>query len=294
MIVIPAATEPDALRALVPALTGTGPLSTAAEDVPTTPVTVRDKEVIAALAPRTPPDQQPAVDGARTSRVTVDGFRSMTAGADPDSATWELLNAQTLSTAMDGPERTATHARIQESVDTRLAAIEVPRSRRVVLTSREATIPLRFRNDLPYEVRLLMRTRSPAPGDHRWRDPGDRAGPGREPHRPARGGAGAGGRPAAHRPPVPRRRHPAAGQLASPSRRPPSRASGPRCRSCHCCSWPGGGSGPTAGAATRRRAARATATGRERPTTARPVRTGARRGGHRSGPTTPGSVGPGG
>ena len=161
VIVIPAATEPDALRALVPALTGTGPLSTAAEDVPTTPVTVRDKEVIAALAPRTPPDQQPAVDGARTSRVTVDGFRSMTAGADPDSATWELLNAQTLSTAMDGPERTATHARIQESVDTRLAAIEVPRSRRVVLTSREATIPLRFRNDLPYEVRLLMRTRSP-------------------------------------------------------------------------------------------------------------------------------------
>jgi hypothetical protein len=53
------------------------------------------------------------------------------------------------------------HATIRTGIAGSVAAIEPPPSRRVVLTSQDTVIPLRLRNGLPYDVTLLMRTRSP-------------------------------------------------------------------------------------------------------------------------------------
>jgi hypothetical protein len=161
VLIVPAGTDPAALQALVPALTSGGPLSADPRDIPTRPTVLKGKEVIAALAPRATPDQSGAADAAAATRTRIDGFRSMAPGAATDIDTWELLNAQTLAKDMQPDERAETHARIEAAVSERVASIEVPRSRRVVLTSRDTTIPLRFRNNLPYDVRLVMRARSP-------------------------------------------------------------------------------------------------------------------------------------
>lgn len=161
VIIVPPTTDPEVLRSLVPALRSDGPLSTSAADVPTQPAIRNGKEVIAALTPRTPEDERGPAAVVRGSRRRIDAYRSMVPAAVSDVNTWELLNSETLAKDMDPAQRADIQAHIGVSLADRLSSIQLPRSRRVVLTSRDATIPLRFRNDLPDDVRLVMRTKSP-------------------------------------------------------------------------------------------------------------------------------------
>jgi hypothetical protein len=85
----------------------------------------------------------------------------MAGGAEPLRETWQLLNSESLSVQMDPGRRSETHASIRRQIDERVDAIGLPPERRVVLTTRDATVPLRFRNDLPYPVEVQVRIRSP-------------------------------------------------------------------------------------------------------------------------------------
>ncbi|MGB6057328.1 MAG: DUF6049 family protein, partial [Microthrixaceae bacterium] len=58
-------------------------------------------------------------------------------------------------------QRQARHDAIRGQVALKFGAIETPPPRRVVLATRQHTIPLRFRNGLPYQVQIRMRARSP-------------------------------------------------------------------------------------------------------------------------------------
>jgi Na+-transporting methylmalonyl-CoA/oxaloacetate decarboxylase gamma subunit len=117
--------------------------------------------VTAALAPRLPADQRRPADEARGTRALIASFAGMAGEAEPDLPLWELLNAETLSTQMDTGSRQEIHRSIEAQVRARVASIVLPPERRVVLTSRDATIPLRFRNDLPYPVQVRVTYRSP-------------------------------------------------------------------------------------------------------------------------------------
>lgn len=161
VIVIPAATDPDVVRALLPALTGAGPLTADPAAVPTRPARVDGDVVTAALGPRPPTDQRRAVRLHRSTRAVIESFASMADGAEPQLSAWEQLNSEVLSTQTDGARKELLAAGVAAEVRARVGAIRLPPERRVVLTSRDATIPLRFRNDLPYPVRVQVVYRSP-------------------------------------------------------------------------------------------------------------------------------------
>jgi hypothetical protein len=160
-VLVPAQTDPAALAALASALGADGPLSSDAAAVPDRPGSVRGRTLTASLAPVATENQVTAVASLRGTQRRLEAVRSMTGDVDPALTTWGLLNEQTLSVAMSPAERATTHRTISGRVSGMLASIEAPPARRVVVTSRDATIPLRFRNGLPYEVRVVMRARSP-------------------------------------------------------------------------------------------------------------------------------------
>lgn len=116
---------------------------------------------VARLVPRTTPDLRAAVEATNETRRQISAYRSMTANADPDTVLWDELTNESMASTLDAGERAALHASVRGAIAERVARIEPPPSRRVLLTSDDTDIPLRFRNDLPYEVRLLMRARSP-------------------------------------------------------------------------------------------------------------------------------------
>lgn len=161
VVVLPAGTDPEVVRAMLPVLAGDGPVTGDPGALPPAPSQVAGESLTAALAPRLPTDQQGPVAAMRSTRTLIDSFTGISRGAEPLRETWELLNSETLSTQMDPGRRTETHATIRAQVDERVRAIGLPPERRVVLTTREAAVPLRFRNDLPYPVEVRVRIRSP-------------------------------------------------------------------------------------------------------------------------------------
>jgi hypothetical protein len=160
-IVVPAATDPEVVRALLPAVTGTGPLTADPAAVPLRPARIDGEVVTAALAPRLPSDQRRPAEEARASRALIASFAGMAGDREPDLLLWELLNAETLSTQMDPGSRQEIHRTVEAQIRSRVASIVLPPERRVVLTSRDAAIPLRFRNDLTYPVLVRVTYRSP-------------------------------------------------------------------------------------------------------------------------------------
>ena len=66
-----------------------------------------------------------------------------------------------MASTIDAGDRAQLHATVRGGIAAKVDLIEPPRARRVVVTSSDTVIPLRFRNDLPFEVRLVMRARSP-------------------------------------------------------------------------------------------------------------------------------------
>ena len=107
------------------------------------------------------PDQGAAVLGSIGTGQLLTGFRSMFGDADPDLGLWSQLNAQSLSVQLGGPARSDLHRSIAADVDAKVGRIQTPPSRTVVLTSRNSTVPLRFRNGLPYPAKVRLRIRAP-------------------------------------------------------------------------------------------------------------------------------------
>ncbi|MFZ4518446.1 MAG: DUF6049 family protein [Microthrixaceae bacterium] len=161
VVVVPPATDPAALRALLPALAGDGPLTADPAAVPTEPARVGGRTATASLAPRVPADQDGPVAVARTGQRLIDAYRRMAGSAEPDLELWSDLNSEVLSTQMDAGRRARTQAAIASDIERHAARIELPPERRVVLTSRDATVPLRFRNGLAYPVQVIIRARAP-------------------------------------------------------------------------------------------------------------------------------------
>jgi len=160
VLFVPPQLDPAVLLALIPALTGAGPLFADAEAPPPPAGPVEGDYLTASLAPRTPQDQAAAIAEYRASRTTVVGVRSVVGPVEGQVRTWDLVNAQTMTRGLDPGLRRASHDAIEVGSRTLLDQIEAPPERKVVLTSRDATIPLRFRNGLDYPVDVGLRVRS--------------------------------------------------------------------------------------------------------------------------------------
>ncbi|MEZ5237696.1 MAG: DUF6049 family protein [Microthrixaceae bacterium] len=90
----------------------------------------------------------------------IGGFDSMTAPADTSTVEWALLNDQTPGSAASEQTRAALWNHVDTAIEERVAQIQTPPPRTVVLTSRSGSIPIRIRNRgaEPLTVRLAMRS----------------------------------------------------------------------------------------------------------------------------------------
>jgi hypothetical protein len=157
---IPPSTDPAVVAALLAPLSATGPITAAADEVPTRPAVVDGEDVTAQLPTQGDAVLGPVVREVIATRDEIDGFRSMAPTATAEADDWDLLDAQTLDRAMSAGERDAFHDRIRADIAALVARIEMPKPRRVLITSERSTIPLRFRNDLPYPVEVELWIRS--------------------------------------------------------------------------------------------------------------------------------------
>jgi len=154
------ATDPEVLDSLVPALTSGGPVAVDPAR-PMVPPVEKGRRGSASLLAASSPDQGAAVLGSIGTAQVLSGYRSMVGDADPDLGLWTQLNSQSLSVEMSGPARSDLHRSIGQEVAQKVARVRTPPSRTVVLTSRNSTVPLRFRNGLDYPVRVRLRIRAP-------------------------------------------------------------------------------------------------------------------------------------
>lgn len=168
-VLMTAATDPGVLRALAPSLSGDGPLradpstSPVPDPQPTSSSENRGKEdePRVSLRSRRPADQHANIRELTDTRRLTDAYRSMTGEGDPRLWALERVNDQSLSASLDGGRRLELHHAVRQVIRDNVALIEPPSSRRVVVTSRDTTIPLRFRNGLDFDVELVLRARSP-------------------------------------------------------------------------------------------------------------------------------------
>ena len=160
VIPIDPATEPDVLDSLVPALTAGGPVATDPSRAMVPPLE-ENRNGTASLVPVSSPDQGAAVLRSIGTGQLLTGYRSMFGDNDPDLGLWSQLNAQSLSVELAGPARSDLHTSIANDIEQKVRRIQTPPSRTVVLTSRNSTVPLRFRNGLPYPARVRLRIRAP-------------------------------------------------------------------------------------------------------------------------------------
>ena len=149
----------EALELLSSTLSAGGPLDGRPEG-PLGGIDPLDAPGATLLAPP-PSDLRGAVDAFERSATSIAGYRSMVGEDDPSAALWSTLNDESLATGLSASERAALHAAVEGGLAGNLAQIELPRPREVILTSEDTTIPLRFTNGLPVEVRMVLRARSP-------------------------------------------------------------------------------------------------------------------------------------
>lgn len=160
ILALPPDADPDTVAALYAALGTEGPITTDPAAVPSTAAVVDGTEVTAQLPAGSGSDQAPAVRSVVETRSQIDGFRSLAPDAAEQADEWDRIDAQTLDRSMSSSERDTYHRRILADIELLTSRIELPKERRVVITSTDATIPLRFRNDLPYPVQLQLWVRS--------------------------------------------------------------------------------------------------------------------------------------
>jgi len=156
----PVGTGPAVLAALYAALADPGPITLDPGAVPTAAAAVDGEPVTAQVPADGPTDPGPALREVLDTRRSIDGYRSLAPSATAEAAEWDRIDAQTLHVDMSAADRDTYHRRILADIGVLVAQIEMPPERQVLLTDREATIPLRFRNDLPYAVDVQLWIRS--------------------------------------------------------------------------------------------------------------------------------------
>ncbi len=154
-------TDPEILESLTATLDSNGPLVAEPDAGPIPEPPAGSEEPVVALRDRSTPDVRVTVEAADQTRRQISSYRSMTGEADTDATIWDELANESVASTLDARARADLHASVRNSIAAKVALIEPPRARRVVVTSRDTVIPLRFRNGLPFEVRLVMRARSP-------------------------------------------------------------------------------------------------------------------------------------
>lgn len=154
-------TDPEVLESLTATLDSNGPLVAEPDAGPIPEPPAGSEEPTVALMDRSTPDVRATVEAADQTRRQISSYRSMTGEADTDATIWDELANESVASTLDTRARADLHASVRNSIAAKVALIEPPRARRVVVTSRDTVIPLRFRNGLPFEVRLVMRARSP-------------------------------------------------------------------------------------------------------------------------------------
>lgn len=162
VVLVGSGTDPAVLQALAPGVTSSsGPLRADPTLAPVPTLDRDDDSDPVALAPRPPTDVRGAVRAMADTRRLTDAYRSMTGEGDPELWKWERANDQSLSSAIDDARRLQLHFEVRSAIQGRTDEIELPPARRVVVTSEQTTIPLRFRNGLDFDVELVLTTRSP-------------------------------------------------------------------------------------------------------------------------------------
>jgi hypothetical protein len=106
------------------------------------------------------PDEGLAVVETTETRRQITAYRTMTASPESEVELWTRMNAQTLATELTTAQRLGLHNSVRSQLARNLAAIELPPPRQVTITGRSTNIPLRFRNNLPYEIKLRLIARS--------------------------------------------------------------------------------------------------------------------------------------
>lgn len=161
VVVLPPTTDAEVVRTMAAALSGEGPLrSSSGSSLLPSPTTGVD-EPVTRLTSRPLSDIAGVVAQSAESVRQINAVDSMSQSAEPALETWRFLDAETFAIDMSPAERGARHNTIRSEVALKFGAIETPPARKVLLGARQTTIPLRFRNNLPYEVRLRMQARSP-------------------------------------------------------------------------------------------------------------------------------------
>lgn len=157
-IVLSPRTDHQVLSEFVSALSDPGPLGISAPPA----ATVDDGAPLSArLRQRETDSVSGVVDRWRATATRIAGYGSMSSPTDPAVVEWDLLNDQTPAVDADAQTRSALWTNIDAALDERLAMIQTPPPRSVVLTSRTGSIPLRIRNRGETPVTVHMTTRSP-------------------------------------------------------------------------------------------------------------------------------------
>ena len=160
VIVIPTTIDPAVISALEPSLLSGGPLQVLANGAPLGPASTKSAEPVVQLAPVIAPDEAVAVTQTTETRRQITAYRTMTASPESEVELWTRMNAQTLATGLNAAQRLGLHNSVRSQLAANLAEIELPPPRQVTITGRSTNIPLRFRNNLPYEIKLRLIARS--------------------------------------------------------------------------------------------------------------------------------------
>ncbi len=152
-------TDHEVLESLVDSLGEAGPVQLGTPDSPT--ADADGAPVRARLVER--PAEMPGGVLTRWRRTDerIGGFDSMTSPGDASTTEWALLNDQTPSSAATSETRVAVWNSIDSALEERLAQIQTPPPRTVVLTSRSESIPIRIRNRGTEPLTVRMSIRSP-------------------------------------------------------------------------------------------------------------------------------------
>ena len=152
--------DSDVISALTPSLLSGGPLQVLPNAASLGPVSSKSAEPVVQFVTQIPPDERaPLLETAETRRQ-VSAFRTMTTSPESEVELWTRMNAQTLASNLSPQQRLALHNSVRTQLAKSLAEIEFPPPRQVTITGRSTSIPLRFRNNLPYEVRVTLAARS--------------------------------------------------------------------------------------------------------------------------------------
>jgi len=160
VVLLPPNIDPAAISALDPSLLIDGPIQVLADGASLGPASETKAEPVAELLSQVPPDESMAVSATAETRRQIGAYRTMTSSPESEVELWTRLNAQTLATQLNPPQRFTIQESVRSQLAKNLSEIELPPGRQVTITGRSTTIPLRFRNNLPYEVRVKMSVRS--------------------------------------------------------------------------------------------------------------------------------------